>query len=312
MRPDHHLRVFCAGVVVAVAVLVAGCEVNLNTEGLSARETKTFKVTGQPEVILDTFDGAIELHSWDRPEVEVEIEKRAMEQGLLDEIKVETQQKGNTVTVKVTGPSRQIRGVTVGVHISPTARLRVAVPRNSNIQANTSDGSIRAEAIEGKLAFTTSDGSISGTRLGGNIQLRSGDGSIRLDNVTGTLDLETTDGSIGVEAKPSVLRARTGDGAIRVTIEPDTAMTDNWELTTSDGSVTLTLPGIFNADLDAETSDGAVRASHPQIEDEANRRGEGEDRRERRESRRFLRTKMGDGGKLLKIRTGDGTIRIER
>src|SRR5688572_18911946 len=137
MRPDHRLRVFYAGVVVAVAVLVAGCEVNLNTEGLSARETKTFKVTGQPEVILDTFDGAIELHSWDRPEVEVEIEKRAMDQGLLDEIKIETQQNGNTVTVKVTGPTRDMR-VTVGVHISPTARLRVAVPRHSNIQANTS------------------------------------------------------------------------------------------------------------------------------------------------------------------------------
>src|SRR5918995_5311490 len=102
-------------VVLAASVTFAGCEVNLNTEGLSARETLTFKVRGQPQVVLDTFDGAIELHSWDRPEVEVEIEKRAMEQALLDEIKIETQQKGNTVTVKVTGPSRQIRGVTVGV-----------------------------------------------------------------------------------------------------------------------------------------------------------------------------------------------------
>jgi DUF4097 and DUF4098 domain-containing protein YvlB len=300
-------------VLLAAAVLSTGCEVNLNTEGLSARETKTFKVTGQPEVILDTFDGSIELHSWDRPEVEVEIEKRAMEQALLDEIKIETQQRGDTVTVKVIGPSRaEFRGVTVGVHISPTARLRVAVPRNSNIQANSADGAIRAEAIEGKLVLTTADGSVTGTRLGGNIQVRSGDGSIRLDNVTGSLDLETTDGSIGLEARPSVLKARTGDGAIRVTIDPDTTMTDNWELSTSDGSVTLLLPGVFNAELDAETSDGAVRASHPLLEDDANRRGEGEERRERRDARRMLRSKMGDGGKLLRIRTGDGTIRIER
>jgi DUF4097 and DUF4098 domain-containing protein YvlB len=312
MRPAYRRRVSGAGLAVAAAVLLAGCEVNLNTEGLSARETRTFKVTGQPEVVLDTFDGAIELHSWDRPEVEVEVEKRAMEQALLDEIKIETQQKGDTVTVKVTGPRRELRGVTVGVHVSPTARLRVAVPRNSNIQAHTSDGSIRAEAIDGKLAFTTADGSVTGTRLGGNIQVRSGDGSIRLDNVTGTLDLETTDGSIGVDAKPSVLKARTGDGSIRVNIEPDTAMTDNWELTTSDGSVTLTLPGEFSADLDAETSDGVVRASHPLLADEANARGEGEDRRERRESRRVLRSRIGDGGKLLRVRTGDGTIRIER
>jgi DUF4097 and DUF4098 domain-containing protein YvlB len=243
--------------------------------------------------------------------VEVEIEKRAMEQALLDEIKIDSQHKDDTVTVKVTGPRRsEFRGVTVGVHISPTARLRVAVPRNSNIQASSSDGSIRAEAIEGKLVLTTADGSVTGSRLGGTIQIRSGDGSIRLDEVAGNLDLETTDGSIGLEATPSVLKARTGDGAIRVNINSETAMTDNWELTTSDGSVTVMLPAVFNAEIDAETSDGAVRASHPLLADE--RRGEGDSRDERRESRRLLRSTMGDGGKLLRIRTGDGTIRIER
>ena len=293
----------------------AGCEVNLNTEGLSARETLTFKVAGQPQVVLDTFDGAIELHAWDRPEVEVEIEKRAMEQALIDEIKVDASEKNGVVTVKVTGPARaQYRGVTIGMHISPTARLRVAVPRNSNVQATSGDGSIRAEAIEGKLLLTTTDGSVTGTRLGGDIQIRSGDGSIRLDNATGQLDLETTDGSIGVDARPSVLKARTGDGSIRVTIEPDTVMTDNWDLTTSDGTVVLTLPGAFNGELDAETSDGVVRASHPLVGDSTDEddRRPGEDRDARRERRRVLRSKIGDGGKMLRIRTGDGSIRIER
>ena len=61
--PEVRMKVLT---LVATAVLLAGCEVNLNTEGLSARELKTFKVTGQPEVVLDTFDGSIELHSWDR------------------------------------------------------------------------------------------------------------------------------------------------------------------------------------------------------------------------------------------------------
>lgn len=299
---------------IVAATALSGCEVNLHTEGLSARETKTFKVTGQPQLVLDTFDGAIELHSWDRPEVEVEVEKRAMEQTLLDEIKITTEQKGDAITIKVTGPTRQqFRGVTVGVHISPTARLRVAVPRNSNIQATSGDGSIRAEALDGTLLLTTVDGSVVGSRLGGDIKIRTGDGSIRLDSSTGTLDLETTDGTIVLDdAKPSVLKARTGDGSIRAGIEPDTVMTDNWDLTTSDGTVVLTLPGLFNAELDAETSDGSVRSSHPLLEDDRAERREGEGSDERRERRRTLRSKMGEGGKLLKIRTGDGSIRIER
>jgi DUF4097 and DUF4098 domain-containing protein YvlB len=291
----------------------AACEVNLHTEGLSARETKTFTVTGPPQLVLDTFDGAIELHSWDRPEVEVEIEKRAMEQTLLDEITVTSEQKGDVITLKVTGPTRQqFRGVTVGVHISPTARLRVAVPRHSNIQATSGDGSIRAEALDGTLHLTTVDGSVVGSRLGGEIRIRSGDGAIRLDNVTGNLDLETTDGSIVLDAKPTVLKARTGDGSIRAQIEPDTVMTDNWDLTTSDGTVVITLPGLFNAEVDAETSDGSVRSTHPLLGDDRDERRDGEGRDERRERRRTLRSKMGDGGKLLRIRTGDGSIRIER
>ena len=304
-----------SGALLVASIALSGCEVNLNTEGLSARETLTFKVSGQPQVVLDTFDGVIELHSWDRPEVEVEIEKRAMEQSLIDEMKVESSEKNGVVRVKVTGPSRaDFRGVTIGMHISPTTRLRVAVPRNSNVEATSGDGSIRAEAIEGRIVLSTSDGTVTGTRLGGDIQIRSGDGSIRLDNVTGKLDLETTDGTITVEARPTVLKARTGDGSIRATIEPDTVMADNWDLTTSDGTVVLTLPGSFNAELDAETSDGVVRTSHPLLGDsnEARPRGEDENREERRERRRMLRSKIGDGGKMLRIRTGDGSIRIER
>lgn len=307
MTPARRLPI--AGMFAIAALASCGCEVNLNTEGLSARETLTFKVSGQPQVVLDTFDGAIEVHSWDRAEVEVEIERRAMEQTLLDEIKVESSETNGVVTVKVTGPARtQFRGVTIGMHVSPTARLRVAVPRQSNVNATSGDGSIRAEAVEGKLVLSTSDGSVTGSRLGGDIQVRSGDGSIRIDDTTGRLDLETTDGSIAVDGRPSLLKARTGDGSIRVTIGADTVMSDNWDLTTSDGTVVLTLPGGFNAELDAETSDGTVRSSHPSIEDRDSD-GDGEGRRERR---RTLRSTVGDGGKLLRVRTGDGSIRIER
>ena len=298
---------------VIAAASLAACEVNLNSEGIVSRETKKFEVTGVPEVQLETFDGAIEIHSWDRNEVEVEIEKRAMEQVLLDEIKIESQQQGDKIIVKVTGPARGDRhGVTIGMHVSPTARLRVAVPRNVNISASSGDGSIRAEAVEGRIVLHATDGSVTGLRLGGDIQIRSGDGAIRIDDATGKFDLETTDGTIRLEGKPTVLRARTGDGSIRVTIQPDTVMADNWELTTSDGSVNVALPGLFNAELDAETSDGSVQSNHPLIESDRGERRDGEDRDERRERRRSLRSKVGEGGKMFRIRTGDGTIRIER
>lgn len=313
MTLTTHRSLPLVGAFLLASTLLAACEVNLNTEGLSARETKTFKVAGLPEIDLDTFDGAIEIHSWDKAEVEVEIEKRAMEQSLIDQIKVEATQQGDKIVLKVTGPSRtEFGGFTVGVHISPTARLRVAVPRASNLVARSGDGSIRAEALDGKIVLNTVDGSVTATRLSGDIKVRSGDGSIRLDKITGQIDLETDDGSIGFEGKPSVLHLKTGDGSVRAQIDAETVMTGNWDLTTGDGSITLTLPPAFNAELDAETSDGAVRSSHPLLEEGRDERRSGEGSDDRRERRRVLRAKMGDGGKSLKVRTGDGTIRIER
>lgn len=310
----RHAHRLPAGVVlVALAsVAAAACEVNLDTEGLSARETRSFKVTGKPTLVLDTWDGAIEVHSWDRNEVEVEIEKRAMDQALVDRMVVTAEQQGDRITVRVTGPSESgFRGVTLGVHYSPTARLRVAVPRGIDLDARSGDGSIRAEGLDGQVTLTTSDGSVTAMQIAGTLKVRSGDGAIRLERVSGVLDLETDDGSIGFDGRPTMVRAKTGDGSIRAEVGFDAAMGDHWDLSTSDGSITLRLPSTFNAEIDAETGDGSVRASHPLLERDNRDEGDDESRRERRERRRTLRAKMGEGGKTIRLRSGDGTIRIE-
>ena len=294
---------------ILVATLALGaCEVNLNSEGIVSRDTKKFTVTGIPEIELDTFEGSIEVHSWDRNEVEVEIEKRAMEQSLVDEMKVTAEQQGNRIIVKVAGPTNEdgFEGVQIGVHFSPSARLRVVVPRHSQLTASSADGSLSVEDVTGKLNLKTNDGSVRGSRLGGEVFVRSGDGSIRLERAEGKIDLETDDGSITLEAKPTLLRARTSDGTIRLEVEPDTVMTDDWDLQTADGSIVLTLPASFNAVLDAETRDGAVRTNHPNVSDDESARAGDRDER-----RRILKTTLGTGGKTVRVRTGDGTIRIE-
>src|SRR5881628_233126 len=40
------------------------------------REEKHFSTTGKPEVVLSTFDGSIEIRPWDKPDVQVIVEKR--------------------------------------------------------------------------------------------------------------------------------------------------------------------------------------------------------------------------------------------
>lgn len=305
--PDLRRRGLAYVTTGVLAVAATGCELNIATEGISSTETQTFQISGQPDVVLETFDGVIEVRSWDRDTVEIEIERRAMEQSVLDEIKVSAQHDGNRVTLKVTGPARErFQGITVGNHVSPTARLRVALPRISNLQASSGDGTITVEDVTGRITLDTADGSVRAARIGGDIRVRSGDGTIRMEKVEGRLDLETSDGGITLEGKPSVLRGRTGDGVIRLNVGPDTVMAEDWDLTTGDGSITLTLPPGFNAELDAESGDGSVRASHPGIRLEDRNNGDREERR-----RRSLRTTMGSGGKTFRVRTSDGSVRIE-
>ena len=303
----HPAAVAGSRVILAAAALsLAACEVNLNSEGIVTRETKTFKVAGVPDLHLETFDGSIEVHSWDRDEVEVEIERRAMEQSLVDAMTVSAEQQGNKIAVKVSRPPRrESEAIQVGVHFSPTARLRVALPRRSQLVASSGDGSIVVEDVEGTLRLTTSDGSVRGSRLKGDLFVRSGDGAIRMDRTEGKLDLETEDGGVVVEARLTALRVRTADGSIRLEIQPDSAMGEDWDVQTNDGSVTLTLPSGFNGELDAQSADGAVNASHADLSNETRA---GENRRERR---RALKATLGSGGRTLRVRTGDGSIRIE-
>ena len=44
------------GTILLVSTTLAACQVNLNTEGLTTREVKTFKVAAQAELVLDAFD----------------------------------------------------------------------------------------------------------------------------------------------------------------------------------------------------------------------------------------------------------------
>ena len=48
------------GACLLTALTLSGCSVNLNAERLVKREERRFPVTGKPEIVLKTFDGAIQ------------------------------------------------------------------------------------------------------------------------------------------------------------------------------------------------------------------------------------------------------------
>jgi DUF4097 and DUF4098 domain-containing protein YvlB len=186
-----------------------------------------------------------------------------------------------------------------GFNGSASAKLIVSVPRKTDIRARSGDGAIRIAGVNGRLELHTGDGSIRGEDLSGDLTLTTGDGSVTVEGAEGRLALETGDGSVNVTGKLGGVRLHTGDGSIVYRSEAGAGMDEDWDISTGDGSVTLYVPTDFGAELDAHTGDGSIR-NDLKVDDG------GSDERDRR----TVKGRLGAGGKQLRIRTGDGAIRL--
>ncbi len=297
-------RLYRALPVLAAAVLAlssSACVVSVDAGRYSTREEKTFKVSGTPDLTLITFDGSVEVRSWDKPEVRIEVEKQAADKALADAIEVRTEQAGSAITLEVKKPAA-VQSL-FGLKVSPSARIIATVPRKCNLVARTGDGSIDVERIDGRVELNTGDGSVKAVDLAGSVRAHTGDGSVTFEDIQGTADIDTGDGSGSVNGRLAGLRLRTGDGTLTVRLDEGSAMTDDWELRTGDGNIRLEVPEGFAANLDASTGDGRV---HLEGFGDEGAGGPGE------ESRGSMKRPLGAGGKLLRVRSGSGAISIKK
>lgn len=285
----------CLSVTVAMST---ACAVNIDQQGYIAREEKRFPAEVVVDLHLYTFDGGVEVRSWDRSEVLVEIEKRGQDQEAVSKIQVLADRAGNRIQIEARHPGKHT--FAIGRFTSPSARFIVSVPRKTNLVVRSGDGPIMVERVTGRLELRTSDGSIRTLETSGELLAESGDGTIQLEEVAGRVEARTNDGSLRVTGTPAALRARSGDGSVVLRIRRGATMTEDWMVTTEDGSVSVELPEGFNADIEADPgSDGRARSDLTLINVSGGTRSE-----------RVLRGRLGQGGHRLLLRTGDGSIKL--
>ncbi|MFN7947914.1 MAG: DUF4097 family beta strand repeat-containing protein [Blastocatellia bacterium] len=259
---------------------------------VTAQEEKSFRVSGVPRVLVSTFDGAVRVEAWDRAEVLCQAEKRARSQGDLDRIEIVASQTGDEIRFEAKLTSR------VNWNLQARADLTIHVPRESMLTARTGDGSIEAHGLSGETSLHTGDGNVTASNLSGSVTVQTGDGSVDLTDVRGRLQAQTGDGKMHLRGRFTGLDARTGDGSMEVTIEPGSQMNAPWSLKTGDGSIMLALPADFAAELDVHTSDGSISTELPVTI--SGKLGN------------TLRGQLNQGGRLLTVRTGDGSITLRR
>jgi DUF4097 and DUF4098 domain-containing protein YvlB len=258
----------------------------------SAQEEKSFRPDGTPRVLTSTFDGSIRIESWSKSEILCRAEKRGRSQSDIDRIKIVSSQNGDEIRFEAKLTSR------VNWNLHARADLTIYVPRQASLTARTGDGHIEARGVTGDIELHTGDGSITASNLSGNLIVQTGDGSVELSDLSGRLQAQTGDGKMSVRGRFTELDARTGDGLMDITIEPESQMNAAWSLKTGDGSIILSLPKDFSAELDAHTNDGAISTELPVMI--SGKLGN------------TLRGRLNQGGRTLTVRTGDGSITLRR
>lgn len=296
----------------ACAAILAG---TLAVPQVRAEEiTKSFAVTGRPNVSVETNDGSVRVTAGDAKQVEFRVEYQGYELG--KNLRVDVRQEGDKVELvaRVAGQwgihfnwGHNSRRLHIEVRMPQQGDLQVstgdgpveASSINGTVNVHTGDGSVKANSLVGTIDLHTSDGGITVDTLKGDIRLRTGDGAIEARDLDGKVEADSGDGHIRLAGRFEALNVKTGDGSVDTRVQAGSKMATSWTLRTGDGSVDLALPADFQADIDATTGDGHISLGIPVTVEGTFSKSE-------------VRGKMNGGGQALTIHTGDGAIRLSK
>jgi DUF4097 and DUF4098 domain-containing protein YvlB len=255
---------------------------------------RTYQVGAHPSIDVRTADGSVEVRSWDRAEIAIQVETEGWKIGS-DGVRVEAEQRDNAVSLIVREPSFDIN--LFSFH-GRRIRVTLDVPRELDARVHTGDGAVDLAPLTGTIHVSTGDGQIRAHGLKGDLTLGSGDGRISATDLDGRLSVRTGDGDVDLAGRFDVLDIQTGDGSIEADARAGSRVAEGgWTITSGDGPVSLELPNDFAADLEARSGDG-----HISVALDGGWRGE--------VGGHGVRGTLNGGGGPLRIRTGDGSVEI--
>ena len=153
-----------------------------------------------------------------------------------------------------------------------TVNLEVYVPRHSILHVSSGDGALNLDGVSGEITLRSGDGPIEVANGGGQLRVNTGDGRIQIIKFDGQVDARTGDGEIALDGNFNDLSARTGDGTISLTVPAGSSFT-----------IETNAPG--------EISNEGFNVAEDITP-----------------SPRMKRWRIGNGGKVFTLRTGDGKI----
>jgi DUF4097 and DUF4098 domain-containing protein YvlB len=153
-----------------------------------------------------------------------------------------------------------------------SVHLDVYVPRQSSLHVQSGDGPLTLSGVSGDITLRSGDGPIIVSDSKGQLRVNTDDGPIQINKFDGQVDARTGDGPIALDGDFNALAARTGDGQISLSVPAGSSFTIETNVT------------------DAISNEGFSVAEDVTP------------------SPRVKRWKIGNGGRIFVLKTGEGKI----
>lgn len=216
--------------------------------------SKTYATTAPPRVVIDTFNGAIDVTTHPENAVAVRVTKQARganqeaAEADLENIEVTLNEEGGTIRISARSTGAKIGG-------NRGAAVEVQLPAGSTLDLRTTNGKISAVGPTSDVTANNSNGGVEVKGSRGKAHLETTNGSIHLDGGAGRVEARTSNGAIDVHTEKAQVDAHTSNGTIHCTGRlADGAHT----FQTSNGKIVLAFPPDARFHIDAQTSNGRI------------------------------------------------------
>jgi len=210
---------------------LVGCYIDNGKYKATETFEKSYDFASGGELILENVNGSVEVTAWDEEKVQLIAKKEARAsstsraQEAVKKVKIEVNQTANSLEIKTYDPFRKRgRGISrllSGDFVSVSVAYTLMVPRKTDLNLETVNGTISIEKVKGAHASRTVNGAIKVNRASGSFEGKTTNGSIKVEleevEPSSLVSLKTVNGSVNLSLPPEVradIRAHTVNGSI--------------------------------------------------------------------------------------------------
>lgn len=283
MENDNSVKRVSLSCLLCLLVLLTGCCVYVGSCDMQAKYEKivhlTMPLSPSSGFETQTHNGSVTVKGADVADCNViaTIVARARTEDdafeLAEQTEVKFERMGDNLVLRIKRP-QNLRNRSVSVS------LDCVIPNRVDLKLGSHNGAVKINDITGQIDATTHNGRVTVENMTGDIKLLTHNGGIHCEEISGDAQL------------------RTHNGSVKVYYSGDAESICDISVVTHNGSIELTAPANFSAQVEATTNNGSINTDLPIMVTG-------------KVSKTRLTGTIGNGEGKLYLETHNGSIRIK-